>query len=175
MTNKRRKRTTSPAVVPCEDRISALPDEVLHCIIRRLESHRQLAQTTAISNRWRNLWRSYPVVEFDADWQTKNSSIRSNKYLENFCATAINKFSQHKEFFRIETSRYRLDSTTTSAAAPLFSNGYWILRGRGNSKSSPSSLSARTTQTNTPSPYPSEDLSSRRPLLPEKIPSYTCF
>ncbi|CAI0391963.1 unnamed protein product [Linum tenue] len=122
---KRRKRTTSPAAVPCEDRISALPDEVLHCILRRLESHRQSAQTTAISSRWRNLWRSYPVVEFDADWQTKNSSIRANEYLENFCATAINKFSQHKEFFRIETLKVsvRLDHSVGSRSPVL----QWLL------------------------------------------------
>ncbi|CAI0430264.1 unnamed protein product [Linum tenue] len=118
---KRRKRTTSPVAIAGEDRISASPDEVLHCILRRLESHRQSAQTTAISSRWRNLWRSYPVVEVDADWQTKNSSIRANKYLENFCATAINKFFQHKEFFRIETLKVsiRLDASVGSRSPIL--------------------------------------------------------
>ncbi|CAN1123107.1 Putative F-box/LRR-repeat protein At3g18150 [Linum perenne] len=46
------------------DRISELPDLILHGILRRLPSQEQAAQTTAISRRWRNLWRSYTVVDF---------------------------------------------------------------------------------------------------------------
>ncbi|CAN0914693.1 Putative FBD-associated F-box protein At5g56560 [Linum grandiflorum] len=46
------------------DRISLLPDDILLCILRRIPSPEQTAQTTVLSSRWRSLWRSYPVVEF---------------------------------------------------------------------------------------------------------------
>ncbi|CAN0914679.1 F-box/LRR-repeat protein At3g62440 [Linum grandiflorum] len=58
--NKRLKESTAAG----NDRISLLPDDILLCILRVFLSPVQAAQTTALSSRWRSLWRSYPDVEF---------------------------------------------------------------------------------------------------------------
>ncbi|CAN1269444.1 Putative FBD-associated F-box protein At5g22720 [Linum perenne] len=62
---KRSKK--SAAAATGKDLISDLPDEILHSIIRRIafsEDGEQTAQQTiTLSSRWRNLWRSYPVVQ----------------------------------------------------------------------------------------------------------------
>ncbi|CAI0556184.1 unnamed protein product [Linum tenue] len=47
------------------DRISALLDDIIHQILARLRSTKEAARTIVLSKRWVNLWRSYPVLEFD--------------------------------------------------------------------------------------------------------------
>ncbi|CAN1843625.1 Putative F-box/FBD/LRR-repeat protein At4g03220 [Linum perenne] len=83
---KRRKSNAAEI----KDRISELPDEILHCILRRLQSKEQAAQTIAISKRWVSVWRSYPIVEYDR-W----------KDLQKFCNESINRFSRDR-LLRIE-------------------------------------------------------------------------
>ncbi|CAO2192467.1 unnamed protein product [Urochloa humidicola] len=43
-----------------EDRISDLPDELLHCILLRLQSTRAAARTSLLSRRWRHVWAGLP-------------------------------------------------------------------------------------------------------------------
>ncbi|CAN0841506.1 Putative F-box/LRR-repeat protein At3g28410 [Linum grandiflorum] len=71
------------------DRISSLPDEILHCILRRMETFKQAAQTSALSRQWRSLWQSYPVVEFDYQNFPRNYPWN----LRNMAAASIRKFS----------------------------------------------------------------------------------
>ncbi|CAN0892244.1 F-box protein At5g03100 [Linum grandiflorum] len=73
-------------VVVQNDRISLLPDDILHCILRRLTS-KQAAQTSTLSRRWRSLWQSYPFVEFGDEYC-------NHRDLQNFAAATIRKFSQ---------------------------------------------------------------------------------
>ncbi|CAN0892241.1 F-box/LRR-repeat protein 13, partial [Linum grandiflorum] len=82
--------TVSPVVQ--NDWISLLPDEILHCILRRLRTSQQAAQTSALSKRWWNLWQSYPVVEFDY----KSCNIRQSHTdnLESFVLATIRRFSR---------------------------------------------------------------------------------
>ncbi|RLM75018.1 hypothetical protein C2845_PM15G09190 [Panicum miliaceum] len=46
------------------DRLSALPDELLHSIMSLLMA-RQVVQTSVLSRRWRDLWRSTPCLDID--------------------------------------------------------------------------------------------------------------
>ncbi|CAN1753980.1 hypothetical protein LINPERHAP1_LOCUS5338 [Linum perenne] len=47
-----------------DDRISSLPDEILHEILYRLHFHKQCAEAALLSKRWNHIWLSYPVFEF---------------------------------------------------------------------------------------------------------------
>ncbi|KAF8700188.1 hypothetical protein HU200_034565 [Digitaria exilis] len=48
------------------DRLSALPDCLLHTIMSSLKA-RQAVQTCVLSTRWRHLWRSVPCLDIDLD------------------------------------------------------------------------------------------------------------
>ncbi|CAL4991857.1 unnamed protein product [Urochloa decumbens] len=48
------------------DRLSALPDCLLHSIMSFLKA-RQAVQTCVLSRRWRHLWRSVPCLDIDFD------------------------------------------------------------------------------------------------------------
>ncbi|KAF8714801.1 hypothetical protein HU200_027330 [Digitaria exilis] len=54
------------AKVGSADLLSALPDALLHSIVSNLTS-RQAVQTSALSRRWRELWRSAPCVDVDSE------------------------------------------------------------------------------------------------------------
>ncbi|CAL1397838.1 unnamed protein product [Linum trigynum] len=47
-----------------EDRISQLPEEIIHSILNRLKSPEEAAGTSVLSRRWLQLWRRYPFFEF---------------------------------------------------------------------------------------------------------------
>ncbi|CAN0892406.1 F-box/FBD/LRR-repeat protein At5g53840 [Linum grandiflorum] len=82
-----------------EDRISNLPDEVIHEILGSLRSTKQPAQLAILSKRWTDLWRSYPVLEFDE----QESPIRMKQNLHKFLSAAGKKFAdlQHAAAVRI--------------------------------------------------------------------------
>ncbi|CAD6341488.1 unnamed protein product [Miscanthus lutarioriparius] len=48
------------------DRLSSLPDCLLHTIMSFLQA-RQAVQTCMLSTRWRHLWRSVPCLDIDFD------------------------------------------------------------------------------------------------------------
>jgi hypothetical protein len=48
------------------DRLSSLPDCILHTIMSSLKA-RQAVQTCVLSTRWRHLWRSVPCLDIDFD------------------------------------------------------------------------------------------------------------
>ena len=48
------------------DRLSALPDSLLHAIMSFLKA-RQAVQTCVLATRWRHLWRSLPCLDIDQD------------------------------------------------------------------------------------------------------------
>ncbi|CAN0877402.1 F-box/FBD/LRR-repeat protein At5g53840 [Linum grandiflorum] len=96
---KRRRIINRAVAGELKDRISNLPDEIIHDILYRLRSPKQPAQLAILSNRWTNLWRSYPVLDFNLrEWP-----IRRKEYLKIFLTAAGKKFSdlQHVAAVRI--------------------------------------------------------------------------
>ncbi|CAN1266604.1 hypothetical protein LINPERPRIM_LOCUS12616 [Linum perenne] len=68
------------------DRISELPDYIIHEILERLK----YSQTTlALSRRWMQIWLSYPILEFHCDDESFDYSAK----LKSFLAAAARKLS----------------------------------------------------------------------------------
>ncbi|KAM0888424.1 hypothetical protein ACQ4PT_028371 [Festuca glaucescens] len=75
-----------------DDRLSALPDGVLHAILSFLPA-RQLVQTSVLSRRWKNLWCSTPCIniderEFDIG-SGRNVQAKKWSKLENFTTNLL--------------------------------------------------------------------------------------
>ncbi|CAN1326764.1 F-box/FBD/LRR-repeat protein At3g52680 [Linum perenne] len=68
-----------------EDRISELPDIILHSIICSLPTATAAARTSALSRRWRSLWLSCPIVEFDENY---------DRYFWIFARATISRFTR---------------------------------------------------------------------------------
>ncbi|CAN1754037.1 F-box protein At1g60400 [Linum perenne] len=74
-----------------DDRISSLPDEILHEILNRLCSRKQFAKAALLSKRWKHLWLSYPVLEFYRTDYAYGAPSRST--MDSFIAAATRKLS----------------------------------------------------------------------------------
>ncbi|XP_066335948.1 MEIOTIC F-BOX protein MOF-like [Miscanthus floridulus] len=60
------------------DRLSALPDCLIHVIMSSLKA-RQVVQTCVLSTRWRHLWRSVPCLDIDiVEFRTKAAAPASS-------------------------------------------------------------------------------------------------
>ncbi|WVZ50863.1 hypothetical protein U9M48_002074 [Paspalum notatum var. saurae] len=70
----RRRRRRLSVSVSGEDRISGLPDELLHAILGRLECARAAAPTTVLSRRWRPVYAHLPELFFTASWEPSSPS-----------------------------------------------------------------------------------------------------
>ncbi|XP_025876831.2 putative FBD-associated F-box protein At5g56390 [Oryza sativa Japonica Group] len=62
-----------------EDWLSTLPDEILHNVLSFLPAH-EAVWTCLLSRRWRNLWRSAPVLRIRHRWVGVE---RFNKFVNN--------------------------------------------------------------------------------------------
>ena len=65
-TRKRTRSSGGGSSADGPDRLSALPDCLLHTIMSSLKA-RQVVQTSVLSTRWRHLWRSVPCLDIDFD------------------------------------------------------------------------------------------------------------
>ncbi|CAI0377618.1 unnamed protein product [Linum tenue] len=89
--NRRRLETIPAAAVGGEkevDRISELPDEIIHRILSLVDPQKEAAKASVLSHGWSKLWRSYPILEFH------NTQFDSTESAERFAAAASEKFSR---------------------------------------------------------------------------------
>ncbi|CAN1266268.1 F-box/LRR-repeat protein At3g03360 [Linum perenne] len=84
-----------------DDRISELPDEIIHDILDRLRSPETAAKSTSLSRRWMHIWRSYPILEFDYH---PSEYYHSSEKLQSFVAAVSRKFSS-SQLIRIKAVR----------------------------------------------------------------------
>ncbi|CAN0857750.1 F-box/LRR-repeat protein 25 [Linum grandiflorum] len=76
MTKKKKKMMMKKKKSISPDRISDLPDELIHLIVQSLPSYEEATRTSILSRRWLKLWSTYPVVGFDCDRQIPNLKSR---------------------------------------------------------------------------------------------------
>ncbi|CAI0407252.1 unnamed protein product [Linum tenue] len=85
-----------------DDRLSALPDEIIQEIMARLPSTNEAARATVLSRRWTRLWRPYPTLEFHIP-----SSRSVRPLLQRFIAAAEKQLpGHHVEALRIDVGSY---------------------------------------------------------------------
>ncbi|CAN0892379.1 F-box/FBD/LRR-repeat protein At5g53840 [Linum grandiflorum] len=94
-----------PAPDEQKDRISNLPDEIIHEIFAGLGSTKQPAQLAILSRRWTHLWRSYPVLDYD-DRECPKATRKL--YQKRFLTAAGKKYSelQHVAAVRIKLNQH---------------------------------------------------------------------
>lgn len=99
------------------DRISDLPDEILHIILSKLSSIKSIAQTSVLSKRWKYLWQCYPDLEF-----TPATVHNNNKnYDRRMISLVINQvLSNHDKFFGIRVFRLKSACLTFTCLNTLF-------------------------------------------------------
>ncbi|CAN0873345.1 F-box/LRR-repeat protein 25 [Linum grandiflorum] len=73
------EEAVSPAAAVV-DRISELPDEIIHLILRSLNTHEEAGRSSILSRRWLHLWSTYPVVDFHYHPNEKLTSFRFESF-----------------------------------------------------------------------------------------------
>ncbi|KAF0893185.1 hypothetical protein E2562_023208 [Oryza meyeriana var. granulata] len=88
------------------DRLSALPDCLLHVIMSFMKA-RQVVQTCALSKRWEHLWRTVPCLDIDQrEFQKTGES--ADKVWENFQDFTDNLMFRH-EIARLDMFRLHVN------------------------------------------------------------------
>ncbi|CAN1326146.1 hypothetical protein LINPERPRIM_LOCUS33725 [Linum perenne] len=121
------ERTNGGQTQEQEDRISALPDGLIHDIIDRLPSPKTAAKLIFLSKRWNHLWLTYPIVKFDEiefRWPMKPKDWFHGydrapiEPLKEFANAVLRKLSQREAAttaVRITVAWYRWDSKFCSS------------------------------------------------------------
>ncbi|CAL1406816.1 unnamed protein product [Linum trigynum] len=91
------------------DRITDLPDPLLHHILSYLPI-RSIAQTSALSRRWRLLWSTLPDLDFTTAAAIKRSSIPPNSYI----STVLSLRHKHSDLRSLRFSARLTFSTLNS-------------------------------------------------------------
>ncbi|KAK1402894.1 hypothetical protein POM88_002499 [Heracleum sosnowskyi] len=94
-----------------EDRISALPDELLHRILSSdVIKLNEVVRTCILSKRWVNLWRAFPVLHFTE----LGLALRNDKYVEFITKFLLGRAQQVETCLVNIDLRYGLDESVRS-------------------------------------------------------------
>ncbi|CAN1751737.1 F-box/FBD/LRR-repeat protein At4g00160 [Linum perenne] len=120
MKKKRGKSTAIPvAAGEAEDRISELPDEILHKILWNVTSSKQVTKTSVLSRRWQSLWGTYPDVEFDKEeYGGRHGSIITAAF-HKFVDASIEKFPPIQRLLKLASAR-NAESVTILSGRDIF-------------------------------------------------------
>ena len=83
-----------------EDRISALPDELLHQILKFLDT-KSAFQTTILSKRWKLVWTTLPFLKFIWDFPDKQNTS-NNKSIAKFTHHVLYHRNRHSSISHLE-------------------------------------------------------------------------
>ncbi|PWA48673.1 F-box domain, FBD domain, Leucine-rich repeat domain, L domain-like protein [Artemisia annua] len=94
------------------DRVSNLPDRVIHSILSRLESTEEAVRTSVLSTRWRYMWTSIPSIDIDCSRQLlkPGKKFKKNKFKMFVYWVLLNK-TLDLDSFRLCCSNYYNMST----------------------------------------------------------------
>lgn len=125
-TKRARASGGSGSVAGEPDRLSTLPDCLLHTIMSFMKA-RQVVQTCVLSTRWKHLWRSVPCLDLDLDEfkddEKSDSDDDEDKYWEweHFEDFAVNLMLRHNiallDSFRLHVNRATAPSSGSKCAA----------------------------------------------------------
>ncbi|KAK4437312.1 putative F-box/FBD/LRR-repeat protein [Sesamum alatum] len=77
-----------------EDRISDLPDDILHHVFFFLPI-KSIAQTSVLSKRWKNLWYSFPDLDFTTVNTLSNASIVMSSTVRKRARSYVSKGAEY--------------------------------------------------------------------------------
>ncbi|KAL6555939.1 hypothetical protein OROGR_005227 [Orobanche gracilis] len=77
-TNKKKKPRKTSEEHQGEDKISGLPDDVIHLILKFVDNTRLAVQTSAISKRWKFIWTTLPFLKFECSNFSRSSKHSTN-------------------------------------------------------------------------------------------------
>jgi hypothetical protein len=86
--SRKRKLLLKEAVEDMEDRISNLPDGVLHHILSFLPVQ-SIGQTSVLSTRWNYLWATFPCLDFSEFSMKKKRRERKREAMELIIKTVL--------------------------------------------------------------------------------------
>ncbi|KAM3223993.1 hypothetical protein ACQJBY_057406 [Aegilops geniculata] len=81
MVKRRSRRLIERAMASGEDRISALPDDLLQHVMSFLLS-RDAVRTCVLARRWSTLWKSVPALSIEDDLAANVGATDSNKFMD---------------------------------------------------------------------------------------------
>ncbi|KAJ9547249.1 hypothetical protein OSB04_019792 [Centaurea solstitialis] len=92
-----------------EDRISKLPDDIVHCILSFLDI-RYAIQTSALSKKWKHVWTSMPHLNLN------NRTFDTFPQFSKFVKHALSHRNHHREVYAVKLS---FAGTTTKFATVM--------------------------------------------------------
>jgi hypothetical protein len=113
-----------------DDRLSALPDALIHTIMSFLKAH-QVVQTCVLAKRWSHLWRSVPnldidLPEFNCKMNERDQAAIQARYEKFVDFADCLMLNLHQDGTLLDTFRLHVDSTHQARPADA---ARWVRRG----------------------------------------------
>ncbi|CAN1123530.1 hypothetical protein LINPERPRIM_LOCUS3301 [Linum perenne] len=109
-----------------KDRISALPEAIVHVIIDRLPSPKKAAKLIFVSKRWYQLWLSDPIVKFDEyEFRSRTEFTDRNPFFNDVVYAPIEPLKGFAAAVLRKLSHQSATAAATSAVRVIVSPDRW--------------------------------------------------